>query len=73
ANSYVTVSSKIIINKSCTVDVYNSLGLKVMRVNKTAPGNSFDINTSSLPSGRYRMILFNNNDKIGDANFVVVR
>lgn len=73
ANSYITISSKTIINKSCTVDVYNSLGLKVMQVNKTAPGNSFQINTSTLPNGRYRTIIFSNNDKIGDGNFVILR
>lgn len=73
ANSYITVSSKTSINKTCTVEVYNYLGSKVMQVTQTAPGNSFKINTSALPTGRYRLIIFNSNDKIGDANFIIVR
>jgi len=73
ANNYVTVSSKTILNKTCTVEVYNSLGLKVMQVTKTAPGNAFELNTSALPNGRYRVILLNSNNKIGDANFIIVR
>jgi hypothetical protein len=73
ATNSITVASKNIINKSCTVEVYNSIGIRVLQVNKTAPGNSFQINTSNLPNGRYRAILFNNNEKIGDANFMIVR
>lgn len=73
ANSYINIASKTIINKSCTVEVYNALGLKVLKVNKTSPGNSFQINTSTLPNGRYRAIIFNNNEKIGDGNFIIVR
>lgn len=73
ANNYLTVSLKNPVNKSCTVEIFNSLGLKVMKLMETAPGNSFDVNTSSLPPGRYRMIIYSSNDKIGNANFIVVR
>ena len=74
ANNFITLSSKSAINKTCTVDVYNSLGIKVMHVKKTTSGNSFQLNTSSLSEGRYRTIIYNsNNDKIGDANFIILR
>lgn len=73
ANNYISISSKSIMNKACTIEVYNSLGLRVMQVNKTTSGNSIQINTSALPNGRYKTIILNNNNKIGDANFIILR
>jgi chitodextrinase len=73
ANNYINITSKSLINKACTVEVYNSLGLRVLQSNKTSSGNTFQLNTSSLPNGRYRTIIFSNNEKIGDGNFLIVR
>lgn len=73
ANDFITVSFKTAINKTASVEVYNSLGLKVMQLTRTAFGNLFKLNTSALPAGRYKMIIFDNSDKIGDANFMILR
>ncbi|MCW3081866.1 PKD domain-containing protein [Segetibacter sp.] len=73
ANNYLTIVPKNIINKAVTAEVYNSLGLKVLHINKTASANTIQLNTSSLPNGRYRTIIFTNNEKIGEANFIIVR
>lgn len=73
ANNYINITSKSLVNRSCTIEVYNPLGLRVLQSNKTSSGNTFQLNTSSLPNGRYRTIVFSNNEKIGEGNFLIVR
>jgi PKD repeat protein len=73
ANNNITITSKSITNKNCVVEVYNSLGLRVMQQNKYAAGNSFQINTSNLPDGRYKVVIYSNEAKIGDGNFIILR
>ncbi|GEO08546.1 PKD domain-containing protein [Segetibacter aerophilus] len=73
ANNYLTIVPKNIVNKAFTAEVYNSLGLKVWHLNKTTSGGSIQVNTSNLPNGRYKTIIFTNSEKIGEANFVILR
>lgn len=73
ATNFLTVTSKNLLNKACVVEVYNSIGVKVLQSHITSSNNSLQINTSTLPNGRYRAIITNNNNKVGDANFIILR
>lgn len=73
ATNSLTITSKNFLNKLCVVEVYNSIGIKVLQSSITSSNNAFQLNTSALPNGRYRAIVSSNNNKLGDVNFIILR